>query len=116
MVFVPVPLHQRRRRTRGFNQSELLAEYLGLYFRIPIVKQALMRIKNTRPQIELENDEERRINISGAFAVTDREAVKNKTAILVDDVVTSGATLREAAQTLRRAGARTVWAVAIARR
>lgn len=116
MIIVPIPLHSRRKRERGFNQSELLARHLGDTFELPVATTCLNRVKNTMPQISLENDKERGENISGAFSVADPASIGKKTVLLVDDVVTSGATLKEAAFVLRKAGARSVWGLAIARR
>ena len=116
ILFVPIPLHKSRKRERGFNQSEILAEFLGQRFHLAVAADALSRIKNTLPQIEMEDDTGRRENIREAFLADRPEAIKNKTIILVDDVSTSGATLEEAARALKKAGARSVWAAVIARR
>ena len=116
MVFIPIPLHKSRKRERGFNQSEILTEFLGTHFGLLAAADALSRVKNTLPQIEMEDDTGRRENIREAFLADRPEAIKNKTIILVDDVSTSGATLEEAARALKKAGARSVWAAVIARR
>lgn len=116
MVIIPIPLHPRRKRSRGFNQSELLANFLGAAFRIPVAFDSLRRTKNTPPQVSLENDEKRRENITNAFSVIDAQAIAKKTILLVDDVVTSGATLSEAARVLHEAGARSIYGIAVARR
>ncbi len=116
MVFIPVPLHKRRRNERGFNQAELLALALGEKFGVPVLTHSLLRARYTRTQIELRDDNERRANIAGAFRVISQAAVAKKVIVLIDDVVTSGATLNEAALVLKAAGARSVWAAAVARR
>jgi ComF family protein len=113
-VLVPIPLHRSRERSRGFNQSQLLAEELGARLGLDVAA-ALKRSRATEQQIEMKSYEARRRNIAGAFAIADAESVRGKPAILVDDVSTSGATLSEAARTLRGAGARTVWAITIAK-
>lgn len=116
LVLIPIPLHRRRERERGFNQSVILANAVGQEFGIPVAAQALCRIKFTPPQIEMEDNADRCKNVKGAFVVKDAYSIENKIAILVDDVMTSGATLDEAAKVLREAGCRSVWAIVVARR
>ncbi len=116
-VVVPVPLHPRRERERGFNQAEIIARFVGEETNIPVVQNALRRVKNTKPQTTQKNNEERRENIKGSFGMRRRKAgaVKGKNVILVDDVYTSGATTNEAIKTLRRAGAKRILIFVIAR-
>ena len=116
MIFVPIPLHRSRERERGFNQSEIIAEFLARRFGVALGTHALCRIKNTFPQIEMADDDRRRNNIANAFKVVIPEAIRKKTVILVDDVSTSGATLEETARVLKEAEAKSVWAAVIARR
>lgn len=111
---VPVPLHWRRLWLRGFNQSELLAQVLGKRRGIPVLR-ALRRWRAGRPQAEL-SDAERRHNVQGAFEVRRREEVSGRSLLLVDDVLTTGATSRACALALRQAGARRVCVAAVARR
>lgn len=113
--FVPIPLHQVKMRKRGYNQSSLLAEGLAKRFTIPVV-DCLNRTKNTKTQVGL-SKEDRKGNIDRAFALKFRvnDLVKNfQHVFLVDDVVTSGATLREAANILKRAGFPHVWGLTLA--
>lgn len=110
---VPVPLHVRRRRDRGFNQAALLARSLAAGRGIPVDEQILARVRATPPQVRTRGAEERVTNISGAFAARGR--VDGMVLLLVDDVATTGATLRECALTLRRAGAAEVHALVFAR-
>ena len=112
-VLVPVPLHSRRQRQRGFNQAEILARYVSRRLNIP-GGIALKRKLNTKSQVEL-SGRERRKNLAGAFVCGDQELVKGKTVILVDDVSTTGATLEECAKVLRAAGARQIWGLVVAR-
>lgn len=105
---VPVPLHRRRRRQRGFNQADDLARALGLP-----VEHALKRVRATQPQVELPA-EQRRSNVAQAFRL--RRPVRGLVVVLVDDVATTGATLDACGQVLLRAGyAKEVRAVTAAR-
>jgi ComF family protein len=113
-LVVPVPLHWRRRLARGYNQAERIARPLARRLGVAI-GAALARRRATPPQTTLGRDERRR-NLRGAFAVRRPGRVRGRTVALVDDVVTTGATLDEAARCLLRAGAAAVVAVAAARR
>lgn len=108
---VPVPLHASRLRERGFNQSELLATSLAPALRLRILHGVLVRREKTRQQARLERDA-RSENVRNAFQAT--QPIHFSRIILVDDVATTGATLREAARALRRSGAREVWGVVAA--
>lgn len=107
-VFVPVPLTERRQRKRGYNQSAEIAKHLSRRTGIPVVSAAL-RVRETQPQVEL-NGIERLHNVRGAFSAT--QAVKGKHVILIDDVVTTGATMRECGRACYAAGALSVTGVA----
>jgi len=113
-ILVPVPLDRKKLKLRGFNQSEEITKELSLLLKIPLVNNALIKIKNTQPQIEL-SKEERKENIRGAFLCRDAEQVRGKKIFLIDDVFTTGATMEECAKVLKSAGARQVWAIAVAR-
>jgi len=110
---VPIPLHPRRMKTRGFNQAELLAEVVGRYYEVPL-KPALERIKDTDPQYGLPRDK-RLTNIKEAFRVSQPGAICNKKLLLVDDIYTTGATMAECCKTLKVAGAKEVGIVTLAR-
>lgn len=114
-VLVPIPLSLQRRRKRGYNQSEFIAEHLSAALGIPVASEILLRQTHTKPQSELSDWEERRTNVAGAFAVPNPEAIQKKDCILIDDVTTSGATFFEAAKALKSAGARRIVALAAAR-
>ena len=113
-ALVPVPLHPRRQRTRGFNQSELLADALGRGAGIVVAASALVRREDTRSQTGL-TAAARRANVKGAFAVRRRAQIAGRTVVLVDDVLTTGATASACAQALRAAGAREVRLLTAAR-
>jgi ComF family protein len=117
-ALIPVPLHRRRHRERGYNQSALLAQRLGKGVQLPVRQDLLHRHRYTRSQTRL-NVQERSRNVQGAFSCIDRHktstAVRGKDLLLIDDVATTGATLRACAQVLRDRGARSVWALTVAR-
>lgn len=114
-LIVPVPLHPKRFRWRGFNQAELLAEDIAKYFDLPLEKSALARQKNNIPQVEVRDRRERMENIKDAFVCIGAEKIKGKIVILVDDVATTSATLGECAKALKKSGAKEVWGVVVAR-
>lgn len=110
---IPVPLHKKRLRERGFNQAELLARIIGRYFEKP-VSLALERIINTKAQFDLPR-EERFKNITGAFKVADIRSVFNKKVLLLDDIYTTGSTIAECSKALRIAGARRIEVLTLSR-
>lgn len=111
-VIVPVPLHSIREKSRGFNQAAILADIIGKRIDVPVATETLLKQKRTKDQAKL-NPEQRRENIKDAFRLPGSE-VAGKRIIIVDDVVTTGATVNEAALTLRRAGGIPVAVCAIA--
>ncbi len=112
-LLIPVPLHKSRLRSRGFNQSLLIAETLSRNWQIPLLRQGLIRTRRTTPQVELTRAE-RLTNLKGAFAVKDTESVTGKHIMLVDDVFTTGATLSACAEALLKAGCSRISAVTVA--
>ncbi|MCL2755551.1 MAG: ComF family protein [Firmicutes bacterium] len=113
-VVIPIPLSKGRERERGFNQAMILARDVGSLIEIPVMENILVKIKNTAPQVNMSH-EERLDNQKDSYSVIDTEQVKDKRIILVDDVLTSGATANECARILKRAGAKMVSIVTIAR-
>lgn len=107
-VLVALPLHPKRERGRGFNQSALIAEYLAKAANLPLARRALRRVKETKVQADLRDYKEREENVAGCFAVADPGAVRGRNIIVVDDVFTSGATMNELARVLKDSGARKV--------
>jgi ComF family protein len=112
-VIIPIPLHPARYKFRGFNQSEMFAEYLADRMYLPMYTNVLIRTKYTKPQAMIEDRKLRKNNITDAFDI--REMCKDTNILLVDDVFTTGATLREACKVLKKAGAKWVCGVTIAR-
>jgi ComF family protein len=113
-LIMPVPLHIKRLRERGFNQSLILARLMGKKRRIPVNFSLLKRHKFTITQAG-SNRNERKQNIKGAFEVSDSKIIAGKNIILVDDVYTTGATVNECAKILIRAGAQKVAVLTLAR-
>jgi ComF family protein len=110
---VPVPLHRARRRDRGFNQSRLLARGLAKARGTRVLDGALVKSRNAPPQAGLRAADRER-NVVGAYGVRRPDRVKGRTLVLVDDVTTTGATLRECARVLMDAGAKEVRAITLA--
>jgi ComF family protein len=121
MLVVPVPLHRSKYAERGFNQARALATHaLGFLskshpeWRLTLASSTLMRLRATESQAGL-TPRMRRLNVRGAFTVSDPSAVKSKHVLLIDDIFTTGATARAAAQALVKAGAASVWVATLAR-
>ena len=110
---VPVPIHPTRYRVRGYNQSELLAERLCEMTGLPLYRDAVIRRRYTRPQVELSGDE-RRDNVRAAFRVTTPRDLKGKTVLLVDDVATTCSTIHECSLAILEAGAYKVYVACLA--
>jgi len=113
-AWVCVPLHPRRLRERGYNQSSLLASELSRRIDLPVIEDCLIRVKQAQPQVRAVDVEERRRNVVDAFVCRD-EKVSGKQIILIDDVCTSGATLESCAAALKNKGAASVWGLTLAR-
>lgn len=111
-LIVPVPLHTTRLREREFNQAEILSNYVAGEFNKNISNE-LRRKRNTKTQTELER-ELRHINVKDSFSLNQKEGIKGKNILLVDDVLTTGATSSEAARTLKEAGANIVFVLTLA--
>jgi ComF family protein len=113
-VLVPVPLHRKRLRERGYNQSRLLALELAKLSGLPLVEDCLVRKNYGTPQARTLNVEERRANVADAFSCRDHR-LKDKPVLLIDDVATSGATLDACARALKESGAGSVWGLVLAK-
>jgi len=111
---IPVPLYVTRLLKRGYNQSYLLAKGVAENFNIPLRADLVQRVRETKPQIELKRNE-RAKNIKGAFKVTSTDMVNGKNIILVDDIMTTGATLNEISRILKKSGAKRIASLVVAR-
>ena len=120
-AFIPVPLHPRRLRWRGFNQALRLAENISQNLAPPLkipVLDILERRKYNKPQMEVKNYQDRLKNVHDLFIIesdANLVHVKGKTVCLIDDIATTGATLQECAKVLKEAGAKKVFAAVVAR-
>lgn len=112
-LVIPVPLTKRRNRFRGFNQAEVLATRVAEVIEGDLCHEVI-RIRETRPQPGL-GKISRQKNIKGAFSVTNPQSVRDKDCIVVDDLLTTGATMNEIARILKTAGAKKVWGVSLLR-
>ena len=111
---IPVPLHARRLKERQYNQALLLSDALGKRIQFKVIPDGLERIRETTPQAGLPMGQRRR-NVRGAFCVRQPSLIKNQRILLVDDVMTTGATANECAKTLKKAGAKSISVLTIAR-
>ena len=110
---VALPLHSQKIREREFNQAEILSTHIAKEFNKGLLKNNLVRHKFTKTQTELETDE-RFLNVKGSFSLKDPNDIKGKNLLLVDDVLTTGATASEAAGILKGAGANIVFVLTLA--
>lgn len=110
---IPVPLHKARLREREFNQAQILCNYIGKEFNLKVLDNILIRQRYTKTQTELEN-EMRFLNVKDSFLVNRKEPINGKNFLLVDDVLTTGATCSEAAGALKKAGAGIVFVLTLA--
>ena len=113
-VIVPVPLHRKRLKERGYNQAALLSTELSNITGIPVNDTSLVRCIYNMQQAKTRNVEERRQNVIGIFSCLNEELFEKKV-LLIDDVTTSGATLNACASVLKKAGATSVWGLTLAR-
>lgn len=120
-LIVPIPLHPRRLRWRGFNQSKILSAYLAEKitpgFPLETADDLLERTRHTQSQMKIKNHAQRRKNIENAFKLSglNKKKIRNRRILLIDDVATTGATIFECARVLKKSGAQEVLATVIAR-
>jgi len=117
ILLIPVPLHSKKQKERGFNQSELLAKNLSIYFGLALDSKILLRVKNNLSQVKIQNFIERKRNVKNVFQIPKEKInlIRNKWIILIDDVYTSGATMQEAAKVLKQNGAKKVIGLVLAK-
>lgn len=113
-VLIPVPLHKKKLRRRGYNQAEEMAECLSKSLRMPALKKCLLKTRATLSQVEL-SEKDRENNVRGAFFCESPELTQGKKIFLVDDIYTTGSTMAECARVLKERGAKQVWGVVAAR-
>lgn len=113
-LIMPIPLHKRRLRTRGYNQAALLARPLAKGLGCALDVRSLVRTKDIGSQVGRELDERLEM-VKGIFTVTDTDKIKGTSILLIDDVITTGATVNECARVLKKAGARSVNVLTVAR-
>ena len=112
-VLTYIPISPKRRRKRGFDQVELVTKKVAQELNIPCVA-VMKKVRHNRPQSGIVGDAQRRANVLGAYAITDGEAIRGKRVLLLDDIVTTGATAGEAARVLLTAGAKEVHLAVVA--
>lgn len=113
-MIIPVPLHKKRLRQRGFNQAILLGEIFAKRWGLPLLRNNLRRVRWTEPQVNL-SAAERLENVKGAFAIDNTTEILGRRILLVDDVYTTGSTVKECAKVLKSGGAKAVFVVTVAR-
>ncbi len=118
-VFIPIPLHPKKQRERGFNQALVIAEglktRLNIFREVPIISNTLFKKESANSQTEQKDYASRENNVRGGFGLRNPELVVEKNVFIVDDVFTSGATMREAVRVLKSAGAKKIAAITIAK-
>ena len=113
MIIIPIPLHPRKERIRGFNQAALIAYDLNRHLSLTIDTQTLIRTAYNIPQTTL-HAQERHANVQNIFSLRGNNNLRGKTILLLDDVKTTGATLEQAARVLKKTGAKEIWAITFA--
>ncbi|MER3446185.1 MAG: hypothetical protein C4291_04800 [Candidatus Dadabacteria bacterium] len=114
-IIIPVPLYIGRLRKREYNQSVVLGEGLSRYLRVSFNPFVLRRVRDTRPQFEIKNGDEKRKNVRGAFSLRDSREIKEKSVLIIDDIFTTGSTIDECARVLLDFGASRVQVVTLMR-
>jgi ComF family protein len=114
-AILPVPLHKIRQRQREYNQSAILAKHIARHCKIPLMVNNLIRIRHTDSQALLEGQKARQANVKNAFQVTHPASLRDRHIILVDDVVTTGATVNECSKTLKKAGVKSILVFTLSR-
>jgi len=114
-IVIPVPLYMSKLRTREYNQTIILASGLANYIKVELEPFILKKIRDTRPQFEITNENDRKKNVRGAFIIENISKVREKSVLLFDDVFTTGSTMNECAMILNQAGASNVHVLTLMR-
>jgi ComF family protein len=114
IILLPIPLHKKREKHRGFNQAELLAQSLGKKLGAKVNTQSIVRERNTSAQANLDSLK-RRKNIKNAFKIKNATLFKNKMIFIIDDVCTTSSTLEECAKEIAKADPKEIWGLVLAR-
>ncbi len=107
-LILPVPMHKKAQRERGYNQAELIAKIIGSDLDLPVITDCVVKVRKTAAQKELDRIH-RRTNLKGAFRVLRPELIRGKSVLVIDDICTTGSTLTELAEVLRKNGAKKVF-------
>lgn len=113
-IIIPVPMYKKKKAIRGYNQSELIARKLAKYFKMPIVTKVLIKQVNTQMQSSL-GKRERIKNVQNVYKIQYQEKIKDKNVLLVDDIYTTGATVKECKKMLQFAGSKNIGTIIIAK-
>jgi len=114
LLLIPVPSEKRRLKWRGFNQAEEVGKEIAKFLKIPLFNDVLIKNRETLAQVEL-SEEERKENVKEVFSCQNPEKIQEKKILLVDDVYTTGSTMKECARVLKKAGVKEVIGLVIAR-
>ncbi|MDX1535583.1 MAG: phosphoribosyltransferase family protein [Candidatus Spechtbacterales bacterium] len=115
IVIIPVPSYYKKTKRRGFNPADKIAEHLADYLEATTNIKTLIKIKKTKAQVETRSKKEREENLKNAFSTNKNTDLKKNVVLLVDDVITTGSTMRECSKALKKAGVKEIWGIAIAR-
>ncbi len=113
-MILPIPIHAKRKRERGYNQSELVAKEVAKALNIQIQNDILLKQKNTKPQSSLKR-EDRLKNVQGVYKIKNRNKIQEKSIVIFDDIYTTGATTKQCRKMLKEAGAKRVGIFTIAK-
>jgi len=113
-IIIPVPIHRKRYKQRGYNQTELIARKIAENLDITVVTDVLVKEKNNKPQSDLTKTE-REQNIKNVYRVQNSQKIKNKTILIIDDIYTTGNTVKECSRMLQQAGASQIAVLTIAK-
>lgn len=113
-LIIPVPLSKRKIKWRGFNQAEEIAKKIAKFFKIPLISDCLIKKRETEAQVNL-SEKERKENLKSAFWIREKEKIQGKNILLIDDIFTTGSTLKECAKVLKENGAEKVIGIVVAK-